>query len=310
MPRSTHLPPELIGRPFTARTAASFNLSNDVLLGSRFRRIHHGVYCASQTEVTPWVLISAACLLLPADAALSHTTALQWSGVDLGPSLPLHFSTNSPAQTRLDGVVLHRRRGRIPPSVIRGVPTLGPDRTFVDCATIFGVIDLIRAGDRLVGLGLTTPEALCEYAMVRHLDGVIRARRAVAYIRSRVDSIKETDVRLLIRIGRLPEPAVNVEIFDEDGLFLACGDLVYRSHRIIIEYDGWHHERDARQRQRDHLRRERLEAAGWRVIVITVEDLRNPAGIVRRVHTALKLAGYSGAAPVMSEMWRTWFRNL
>ena len=85
------------------------------------------------------------------------------------------------------------------------------------------------------------------------------------------------------------------------------GDLVYRRFRVIVEYDGWHHERDARQRQKDHLRRERLEAAGWTVIVITAADMKDPLGIVRRVHNALVARGYCGPAPVMGTTWHRWF---
>ncbi len=88
---------------------------------------------------------------------------------------------------------------------------------------------------------------------------------------------------------------------------LARGDQVYRSHRILVEYDGWQHERDAAQRVKDLGRRERLEAEGWRVIVVTVGDLSNPRTIVRRVHEALKSRGYEGPEPTMSMMWDTWF---
>lgn len=66
-------------------------------------------------------------------------------------------------------------------------------------------------------------------------------------------------------------------------------------------------ERDAGQRQKTHFRRERLEAAGWRVIVITSADMSNPIGIVRRVHAALIAGGYDGADPAFSTTWRGWF---
>jgi very-short-patch-repair endonuclease len=65
----------------------------------------------------------------------------------------------------------------------------------------------------------------------------------------------------------------------------------------MVEHDGWVHERDARQRQRDHLRRERLEAEGWRVIVITVADFANERAIAWRVYDALRQRGYRGLRP-------------
>ena len=63
-----------------------------------------------------------------------------------------------------------------------------------------------------------------------------------------------------------------------DG-FVARVDMLFRAFKVIVEYDGWQHERDPRQRQRDRERRERLEALGFRLIVVTDTDLRQPASI-------------------------------
>lgn len=307
MPKPIEIPKPLRTRPFTTSEAAKLDVSIHVLRGSRFLQLFRGVWVSADLTVDESVRIAAARLLLPADAAVSHVSALRRLGVGLGNEWPLHFSTNTTSQTRLPGVTLHRRLGRLSPSVVDGVPTLGPDRTFVDCATILGVRDLVRAGDWLVRLGLTTPEILRAYAAERHLDGVLRARRASMFVASCVDSVTETDVRLLLQFARLPLPEVNAWITDAAGNVLGRGDLVFREYWVIVEYDGWHHERDARQRQKDHLRRERLEAAGWRLIVITSADMSNPSGIVKRVNAALVAGGYSGSKPVMSITWRRWF---
>lgn len=307
MPKPTTIPQSLRTRPFTTSEAARLDVSIHVLRGRRFLQLFRGVWVSADLTIDESLRIAAARLLLPADAAVSHVSALRRLGVGLGSEWPLHFSTNSTSQTRLRGVMLHRRLGRLNPSDVDGVPTLGPDRTFVDCATLIGLRDLVRAGDWLVRLGLTTPEILRAYAAERHLDGVLRARRASMFVTSRVDSVTETDVRLLLRFARLPLPEVNAWITDANGNVLGRGDLVFREYWVIVEYDGWHHERDARQRQKDHLRRERLEAAGWRLIVITSADMSNPIGIVKRVDASLRTAGYRGPGPVLSSTWHRWF---
>lgn len=303
----TNVPMELRSRPFTTPEARAAGLSSTVLKGKRFRRLFRGVWVCSDVLVTLQVRLQAARLILPADAVVSHTTALALLGVESGPTEPLHFSTNTAFRRWHDGVVLHRRKWPLHPDLVGGVPAVGPDRAFVDSATLLGHRDLVRAGDALVRLGHTTPEKLRRYSHERHLDGVVRARRAADRVRAGVDSVTETDVRLLIRFARLPEPEVNGWIVNDAGTAIARGDLVYRTYMVVVEYDGWHHERDARQRQKDHLRRERLDAAGWTVIVITAEDLKNPLGIVRRVHAALVAGGYGGPAPVMSTTWHRWF---
>lgn len=259
--------------------------------------VHRGVYLSAQLPKTLGVLVSADLLALPPDASVSHVTALHWYGVEVGPNGVRHYSTNTTSQTRLEGVELHRRRGRLSPRTVHGVPVLGPDRTLVDCAAQLSPRDLVRAGDWLVRLGLTTPEALQTYARECHLDGVVLTRRTSLLVRSRVDSVRETDVRLVLVASGLPEPEVNGTILDDRGEFVARCDLVYRELRIVIEYDGWHHDRSADQRQRDILRRERLEARGWRVIVVTATDFRNLTRLVGRVWEAMVSGGYRGPAP-------------
>ena len=180
----------------------------------------------------------------------------------------------------------------------RGVRILGPDRTLVDCGTLLKPVEIVRAGDWLVRLRMTSPQTVQEYANARHLNGVVRTRSSATLIRDRVDSVRETDVRLTLVACRLPEPETNAVIRDDHGQFLARGDLVYRRWKVVIEYDGWQHERDPEQRRKDILRRERLEAAGWRVIVITHEDMKHPTSVVARVWEALTHAGFTGAAPV------------
>jgi very-short-patch-repair endonuclease len=168
---------------------------------------------------------------------------------------------------------------------------LGPDRTFVDAAMMLRDRDLLRVGDWLVARGLTDVATLRGFVAKSHLDGVQRARRVALMVRSGSASPRETDVRWEILRAGLPEPELNVDIYDEQGEFIARGDLVYREWKVIVEYDGWQHERDAWQRQYDHLRRERLEGEGWRVIVVTAADFRHPAVITQRIARALRRAG-------------------
>lgn len=298
MSRTTSLPPLLRGRVFTRAEALSAGMTPRKLRGPSVRRIHRGVYADPALPLTLPVLVAADLLHLPDDVALSHTTALAWYGLSLRPDSPRHYSTNTASQIDTGDVVLHRRLGPLHPALVRSVPVLGPDRTLVDCATLLSPREIVRAGDHLVRHGLTTPEHFADYAYDRHLNGVVRARLASLFVRERVDSVRETDMRLVIVQAGLPEPEVNATILADDGTFLARGDLVYRDWRVIVEYDGWHHERDARQRQKDLWRRERLEAAGWTVIVVTAADLEHRAALIARVWEAMRRGGYAGPAPV------------
>lgn len=309
MPRRPQVPHELRGSVFTTGQAAKLGVSASMLRGQHYVSVHRGVWRLADTNLTFDLAVRAATLALPSGSAVSHVTALQWMGVGVGRPAPLHFSTCSTAQVAHD-IVLHRRLGRLAPRNLRGIPVLGPDRSFVDSATLLGLRDLVRAGDALVRAGLTSVDRLLDYVASSHLDGVIRAREAALLVRERVDSPRETDVRLLLVLAGLPEPQTNVDVFDDSGTWLARGDLVIPEFRLIIEHDGWHHERSAEQRQKDHLRRERIEAAGWTLIVITVADFEHPTAIVARVYEALARRGYAGPPPFLTAQWRRIARGL
>ena len=268
-----------------------------MLQGPRFAQVTAGAYRAAATPESFELLVCAAMLVLPPDAALSHVSNLRWRGYDAVPARPLHFSTNMRLHVERPGIVAHRRQGLLSSSLVRGVPLLGPDRTFVDAATQLSERELLRAGDWLVANGHTDILDLRAYAVMSRLDGVQRARLVAPIVRERVGSVRESDVRWVLVSSGLPVPEANPDLFDDDGQFLAKGDLAHKSYKVLVEYDGWQHERDPRQRQRDHLRRESLEAAGWRVIVATAEDFRNESSIAWRVFNALRQRGFAGPRP-------------
>lgn len=272
-------------------------ITDAMLRGRRIVTEHEGVYRYASTTMTFALHVQAALAVAPPDAALSHLTALRWWGFELGPELPVHLATNTRHQRRRSGLVVHRYQGRLRPVLHRGVRTLGPKRTFVDVATVVSLGRLVEVGDWFVAQGLVDLVDLRSYVWESHLDGVRRARSAAVLVREGSASPRESQVRFLAVRAGLPEPELNVDIHDDAGRFLARGDLVCRRWKVLVEYDGWQHERDAVQRQRDHLRREALEAEGWRVIVVTVADLARPAYVAWRIDQALRARGYVGPGP-------------
>lgn len=284
------VPTSLHGRPFTLAEAERLGVTRRMLQSARFARVRRGVYRTVDTAPTFPLHVRAALLVLPRGTAASHTTSLRLRALELGSPHPLHFSCHRAPEHEVDGVVLHRRDAPINPVLVDGIPTLGPLRTFVDAATVLSRRDLLAAGDWLVFHELVDVLDLRAYAIASHLDGVRRARRIAPLVRERVASVYESYVRWDLMAVGLPEPEVNIDILDDHGTFLARGDLVYPQWKLLVEYDGWQHERDAFQRQRDHLRREALEAAGWRVIVITTEDMRRPGTVASRVRQAIRQA--------------------
>ncbi|MEH3033306.1 MAG: DUF559 domain-containing protein [Aeromicrobium erythreum] len=285
------VPDELVGVAFTVAQAEAAGVTRKMLQSRRFVGYGGGLYRAATTPHSLPLVVRGRLQQLGPAAAASHLTAVALAGLQVGPPRILHFATNRPHQRRRRNVVVHRHRGLLRPLLRDGIAVLDPYRTFVDCGAVVNDRNLLRIGDFLVAQGLVDREELRVYVQQSHLDGVRRARRVAEMVAAGVASVRESDVRWWLLTAGLPVPEVNADILDDHGRWLARGDLVYRRWKVLVEYDGWQHERDARQRQWDHLRREQLEAAGWRVVVVTSADTAQPSRIVQRVRQALRSRG-------------------
>lgn len=292
------IPEALHGRPFRTSEAIALGVTRRMLEGPGFELLHrgHGIWAVAGVPRDLRFMLRADLLVMPGDVAVSHLTGLQLHGVDLD-SPTRHWSTNTTLRRRLEGLRLHRRHAPLRPRWIDGIPVLSPHRCLVDAAIMLSHLEIVRIADALVAAGLTTPDHFAAYAWGRHLHGVRRSRTNAGQVRERVKSFRETDLRLVLVLTGLPEAEVNLDIFDALGNHLGCGDLVLRRWRIVLEYDGWYHERSAAQRRKDILRREALEADGWLVIVVVSGDLDRPASLIGRVWRALVSRGYDGSPP-------------
>jgi hypothetical protein len=103
-----------------------------------------------------------------------------------------------------------------------------------------------------------TVEALADFVgRHRNFNGVRRAQRAIALARPDVESPMESRVRVRLVLAGLPEPAVQHDVYDRAGGFVARLDLAYPWAGVGAEYDGDHH-RERVTFQRDAVRLNRL----------------------------------------------------
>lgn len=166
-------------------------------------------------------------------------------------------------------------------------------------------IDLLILGDSLVRRTRTTTDDLAAFVAGSTVNGARRAREVLPYVRARVDSPNETRLRLLMVTAGLPEPVVNHEVVDQQAGRRRL-DLAYPELRLAVEFDGRHHIEREGQWEQDLHRREELERAGWRLIVVTSSDLyRDPLGLLIRIVDALQLAG--ATRPRLTDGWHRHF---
>ena len=115
--------------------------------------------------------------------------------------------------------------------------------------------------------------------------GVARFRRVLELAEPATESPMESRLRMLLILGGLPRPEVQLSIHDGWGRFIGRPDLYYESHRLGIEYDGGLHRYSLAE---DNRRQNRLLDAGVRLLRFTAGDVHNnPDSIVLQVSRML-----------------------
>lgn len=291
-------------KPFTRAQGRASGLSWRRLAGSEFRRLFHDVYVAARA-CGPDVLARAAVTAVGDHALVSHHTAAQlWGGVV--PHVPMVHLTVPKGHTRAqrDGIEVHAADR--PAAVVKDIRVTTAAATFVDMARYLSLVDLVVLGDSLVKGGVTTLEALKAAARGHRGRGARLARRAAGCVRADVDSPMESRARMLMVLAGLPEPVVNHALRDVHGTVRRRLDLSYPAHRLAIEYDGRQHAENSAQWRSDIARREELDSAGWRLVVLLSDDLfRTPEQTLRRICAAMRDCGM--AVPRLREEWRRHF---
>ncbi len=236
--------------------------------------------------------------VLPKRVAFSHETAARihklplptrWSSLDT-----THVMTPSDSSVvRRRGVQGHRGLEDRRVVTVRGLPVLSMEDTWLDLCGSLDPIDLVVVGDPIVGREGSDLTTISSTVISRRsARGSARARDTLPYLRPGVRSPQESRARFRFVSAGLPEPDINVAIHDEHGQWLAEADLAWRTQRLIGEVDGDYH-RGRQQWQKDIRLRRRIVDAGWRIEVITGDDLLHPGHTVALIERFTRLLASS-----------------
>jgi hypothetical protein len=119
--------------------------------------------------------------------------------------------------------------------------------------------------------------------------GLQRLRKALPLVDAGAASPKETWLRLLIVGAGLPTPETQLPVVSHYRT-VALLDMGWKRFKVAVEYDGDQHRTSRRQYVRDIRRIQALEACGWIVVRVVVED--RPEAVICRVREALRRRGY------------------
>lgn len=248
----------------------------------------------------------------PGEFFSHETAALIWDAPLALPAKAAHDAHPHVATYRADS--MPRARGvhghRVDPRLAHvmthdGLRVTSPASTWAMLGHL-PLYDLVALGDYFVRVWrddgyfranagmppLTTIEELDAAVRAGRRVGIRSLRQALPLIRTDSWSRTESWTRLVIVHAGLPEPQLNRDFYDENGVHLACIDLAYPTYKVAIEYHGQFH---GAQYARDIERIDRLRAAGWIVIQVSSTLLfGNPAELARRVRAELANRGWHG----------------
>lgn len=323
MPERIPLPPILRYGAFTTADARREGVGKGRLRGRDIAHPFRGVHASRAVDDDLVSHCEALVPLLGEHRWFSHLTAARLWGMPLPtswePGELLHTAAIAGAHRieREEVVGWETERTDIPRSVLGLLPVISPAAVWAQLSMPGVLIApedpdhpgmlhrrkaltpewLVAVGDYLVSGKRAKPRVpLCS---ITELQAELRAHRgkrgakALAWafdrVRERVDSPRETLLRLGLVACGLPEPSVEVPVMTSAGLRHA--DLGYPEERVLLEYHGDQHRTERRQWLEDVTRRQLFEDAGYTVIEVAADDVHpDCAALAERVRRALRRA--------------------
>jgi hypothetical protein len=253
------------------------------------QKIWYGVY--GRGDVDRRLQLRGLDLVTGTTVAACLGTAAAVYGFDTELTADVHVVNPPGRQLRSgDGLVVHRREGA-PLALVAGRPITTAAWTAVEVAR-----NLPRSR-ALATLDAALRSGTCSADDLRGAAERQSGRRGIAALRGllplaapEAESPMESEARLVMIDGGLPEPVLQYEVVDVGGRTWRL-DFAWPEYQVAAEYDGvaWHSGPDAFFR--DRRRYSALQELGWAVVSIVAEDVRyRPWELVRRIQSQLERA--------------------
>lgn len=170
-------------------------------------------------------------------------------------------------------------------TTVRGVRVTAYRWTAFDLARFSDHVQGVQAIEEFYRHGMARAAFAETVSYMAGTWGIARARKVLEDADPRSESPRETETRLFLKEAGFTDFVPQVEV-PELGYRL---DLADPQRKIAVEYDGPHHD-DPVQQSKDRRRRNRLQAAGWIVIVVDRRIFRDQkSDVLEQVRAAYLL---------------------
>lgn len=289
MPRRSSVPRDLPAVFRGSQALAEGLLTRRQLRGPCVVRMFRDVYRPAWAPQSHELACRGLALVMPREARFTGRSLAVLRGVPLArPEDRVEVLLPEHLRCELRDVAVRRTvRPEKGDSWVKGLPVVSDLRMAFDLAAPWPLPLAVGHLDAAVRGGLLEPGRFARWLSTRHDDGVVHVRRASGLIVPTAESVPESQVRVLLGLAGI-EVTVQHTV-RRDGRFVARVDLAVRGLRLAIEYDGRHHGLGS-QLSLDRQRHNRLMAAGWTVLYVTAELLRDPRRLVAEVRGAMAQA--------------------
>ena len=229
-------------------------------------------------------------LVLPDEGCFTHLTAaglLGWWLPPLPAGLPVFACQPAGPYPRRPGLHVRRHPSPVPWSVLEGIRVADPSEVLLAFARDLALLDVVVLIDAALHLESCSRDEVAEAAAPsRRRAGAPLLRRALDLADGRSESAWESLLRVLHVVCDVPVEPQHV-LYDDQGRFVARGDVWLVGTRVFHEYDGGEHLK--RRRQRKDLHRGRgMTNTAWLRRGYTAEDvLHQGVGILRDADLSL-----------------------
>ncbi len=249
-------------------------------------RVHPGVFRIPGSFPSARQRAMAVVLHCGSDALLSYSSAAELLRLPARHDERFHVSVPHTTRRCATDLVLHRTTTLLSADryVVDGLPCTSPTRTIIDLATELDGETLEHAFESARRMGLTTTLAL---------ERRIGADRAPTALRDllKLVAARPKESRLEVRTARLlRKHRITQEATQHQVGHYRIDFVLSIARKLGLECDGfeWHGNRLAWKRDRRRIAA--LEAAGWRVVHVTWDDVsERPLETVDRIRLAYNL---------------------
>jgi very-short-patch-repair endonuclease len=268
-------------------------LTANQLRGPAWVRLGHDVYADSRVDRDHHLACRAIAMRVPEYVAFAGPSAAYLLGVTHAAGFrdPVHVVVDSEMQLESSrGLVVHHVALATGDIASRdGLLVTCPTRTAWDLACWLDPVRSVPILDGMLGQGLVSFEALDQYLRTkRPRRGRHRVEHAISLADGRAQSPQESRLRVLLVQAGLPKPEGQYPV--PVGSLTLHPDLAWPEYKVAAEYDGEWHEAPA-QAALDLERLRLLARAGWIVVPVTRDRMRDFPALVAEIRGALRSRG-------------------